>query len=68
MDDLAEELQQLLTKTGLYDGPIHSQFDQESRKALRALVGNENLEERWDGSGDTIDLMVVEYLRDRFKS
>ena len=33
--------------------------------ALRALVGQENLEERWDGTGDTIDSITVEYLQNR---
>ena len=42
-------------------------FDEETRKALRALVGSENLEERWDGSGESIDRMALDYLRDRFK-
>jgi len=60
-------LQQLLIKTGHYKGEVSDYFTDESRKALRTLVGNENLEERWDGSGDTIDIMVVDYLRDRFK-
>ena len=67
LNEVAKELQQLLTRTGHYKGAISNHFNDESRKALRVLVGNENLEERWDGSGDTIDLMVVEYLRDRFK-
>ena len=67
LDEVAEELQKILRKTGHYQGPIGTQFNDESRKALRALVGKENLEERWDGTGDTIDIMVVEYLRDRFK-
>ncbi len=64
--DIAEELQHLMTRTGHFKGKIDGQFEDESRKALRALVGNENLEERWDGSGDTIDAKVVDYLRTRF--
>ncbi len=68
LDEIAKEMQQLLTRTGHFRGDIDGIFDEKSRKALRALVGSENLEERWDGSGDTIDEKVVEYLRDRFKS
>jgi hypothetical protein len=30
------------------------------------LVGNENLEERWDGTGDQIDRVVVDFLKKRF--
>ncbi|MCB0090072.1 MAG: hypothetical protein KDE54_19345, partial [Caldilineaceae bacterium] len=35
-------------------------------KALRALVGAENLEERWHAQGDMIDGLVVEFLRNKF--
>jgi hypothetical protein len=34
-----------------------------TRKALRTLVGIENLEQRWDREGDLIDRDVLEYLR-----
>lgn len=64
--DIAAELQQLLQKTGHYTGPISGEFDQLTRTAVRALVGSENLEERWDGSGDMIDGAVVDYLREQF--
>lgn len=64
--DVAAELQDLLRRTGHYDGPATGAFDDPTRKALRTLVGIENLEERWDGEGDVIDRCVVEYLRDRF--
>ncbi len=64
--DVAAELQTIMRKSGHYDGPVTDVFDEQSRKALRALVGSENLEERWDGSGDQIDGVVVEYLREKF--
>ncbi|MEZ4708493.1 MAG: DUF1028 domain-containing protein [Caldilineaceae bacterium] len=64
--DLAGELQTLLQRTGYYDGPLHGHFDDATRKALRALVGSENLEERWSGQGDMIDGLVVEFLRSKF--
>lgn len=64
--DVAAELQAILQKTGHYAGPVTGQFDTATRAALRALVGTENLEERWDGSGDLIDGQVIGYLRDRF--
>jgi uncharacterized Ntn-hydrolase superfamily protein len=60
---VAAELQKLLRRTGYYDGPQNGVFDEPTRRALRALVGVENLEERWDGQGDMIDQGVVEYLR-----
>ena len=67
LKDIAVELQELLTRTGHYEGKSSGVFDEETRKALRALVGNENLEERWDGTGDSIDRMALNYLRERFK-
>ncbi len=64
--DVAEELQKLLTRTGHYNGPVNGLFDDTTRKALWSLVGSENLEERWDGTGEVIDKLVVEFLRGRF--
>lgn len=61
--DIAGELQELLMRTGHYRGPATGAFDETTRQALRALVGIENLEERWNGKGDHIDRLVVEYLR-----
>jgi uncharacterized Ntn-hydrolase superfamily protein len=64
--ELAPELQALLQQTGYYEGPLHGNFDEATRKALRALVGTENLEERWNGEGDEIDRMVVDYLYEKY--
>jgi uncharacterized Ntn-hydrolase superfamily protein len=64
--DVAAELQTLLTRTGYYKGKKTGEFDEETRKALRALVGAENLEERWNGEGDQIDRMALEFLREKF--
>ena len=64
--DVTEALQALMKRTNHYDGPIDGVFDDETRAALRALVGSENLEERWDGTADVIDRVVVEYLLQRF--
>ena len=67
LSDLASTLQSLLQETGHYDGPVNGEFDEKSRRALRALVGAENLEERWDGSGDSIDRQVVDYLLEKYR-
>ena len=64
--EVAGELQAMMKGTGHYDGPQSGEFDETTRKALRALVGAENLEERWDGSGDAIDRLALDYLRQRF--
>jgi uncharacterized Ntn-hydrolase superfamily protein len=64
--EVASELQTMLRRTGHYDGPAHGEFDSATRTALRALVGAENLEERWDGTPDEIDALVLAFLRERF--
>ncbi|MCD4672918.1 MAG: DUF1028 domain-containing protein [Anaerolineaceae bacterium] len=63
---VATELQKILYSTGHYHGPIHGDFDQRTREALRSLVGIENLEERWTGKEDVIDAGVLAYLREKF--
>jgi len=64
--DAALSLQGVLRRAGYYDGPLNGDFDETTRRALRALVGSENLEERWDGTGDQIDRFVVDFLLKRF--
>jgi uncharacterized Ntn-hydrolase superfamily protein len=64
--DITADLQTLLYRTGHYNSSANGIFDDETRKALRALVGAENLEERWDGTGDMIDKVVVDFLMERF--
>lgn len=66
LEGAAEELQELLLETGHYQGEVTGTFTDETRKALRALVGQENLEERWDGTGTEIDVQVLNYLRKRY--
>ena len=66
LSEKAAELQDLVRRTGDYEGPATGAFDSATRSALRILVGRENLEERWDGKGDLIDNQVVIYLRERF--
>ncbi|MFP4344047.1 MAG: DUF1028 domain-containing protein [Anaerolineales bacterium] len=66
LDAVTAELQAILVQTGDYAGAVTGTFDAATRKALRALVGRENLEERWKGDEGVIDRLVVEYLRERF--
>lgn len=63
---VAADLQRLLRDTGYYEGETHGEFDEVTRRALRELVGTENLEERWDGSGDMIDRHVVNFLQEKY--
>ena len=64
--DVTGDLQAILRRTGHYNGPVNGVFDETTRRALRELVGSENLEERWDGTGDQIDRVVVDFLLKRF--
>ena len=64
---IAGDLQKLLQETGYYKGPLSGEFDDSTRSALRALVGAENLEERWDGKGDDIDRKVVDFLEEKYR-
>lgn len=66
--DLAREIQGWLRGNGYSRPEAHGQWDEASKQAFWAMVGNENLEERWSLSGDTdsIDRVALEYLRDRF--
>jgi uncharacterized Ntn-hydrolase superfamily protein len=66
LEPLAARLQGLLQRSGHYSGPQTGVFDEPTRSALRALVGNENLEERWNGEGDQIDRKVVDFLFAKF--
>jgi len=63
---VAAELQALLKRNGHYQGPQNGQFDEATRQALRALVGIENLEERWNEESDQLDLLALEFLREKF--
>lgn len=64
--DVVGDLQRVLRRTGHLKRKPDGVFDEETRAALRALVGSENLEERWDGTGDMIDSVVVDFLLQRF--
>ncbi len=65
---LARELQALMQRLGYYQGEVDGRWDQASKEAFWALVGNENLEERWslEGDPDRIDRVALAYLRQRF--
>ena len=64
--ELAREAQQILTWAGYYDGPINGRYDPPTRKAMSALVGNENFEERFDAARGLISNQVMDVLRKKF--
>ena len=63
---VAGDLQKVLRRTGHLKRETDGGFDDETRDALRALVGSENLEERWNGTDAMIDSVVVDYLLQRY--
>jgi uncharacterized Ntn-hydrolase superfamily protein len=63
---LTSELQSLLIQSGDYQGAASGTYDEPTRHALRALVGRENLEERWFEDA-RIDRVVLDFLRQKFK-
>jgi len=64
--ELAREVQHILQWAGYYDGPISGAYDAPTRKAFRALIGNENFEERYDEEEGLISGQVMDLLRRKF--
>jgi len=66
--EIARELQAILQAGGYRQAEPDGIWDEASIHAFWALVGNENLEERWHIDGDTgrIDRVALAYLRERF--
>jgi uncharacterized Ntn-hydrolase superfamily protein len=61
----ATEIQQLLAHSGHRRATVTGVYDAETRDGLRALVGAENLENRWR-EGAEVDRVVLEYLTTRY--
>jgi uncharacterized Ntn-hydrolase superfamily protein len=66
---LATELQQLLTRSGDFTGPLSGTFDATTYQALERYGGRENLEERLvhDPQALTLDRHVLAYMREHVK-
>ena len=64
--ELAREAQRILQWAGYYDGPISGEYDAATQTAMRALIGNENFEERFDEEKGLISSQVMEVLRQKF--
>jgi uncharacterized Ntn-hydrolase superfamily protein len=63
---LAVELQELLTRSGDYQGNITGIYDENTRNAFRKFSGRENLEERWFEDA-RIDRVVLELMRQQLR-
>jgi uncharacterized Ntn-hydrolase superfamily protein len=58
-------IQTLLHRQGYYTGAISGQWDQATEQAFSALIGRENLEERYQG-GPALDETALQYLQEKF--
>jgi uncharacterized Ntn-hydrolase superfamily protein len=67
-DVIARELLQIMVKQGYMGGVVDSAWDEVAKQAFWVMVGNENLEERWNinEAPNKIDRVALEYLRKRF--
>jgi len=66
LDSVILELQQIMKKTGHYQNAVNGIIDETTLESLRNLVGEENLEERWNGDKQVIDHKVVAFLKEKF--
>jgi uncharacterized Ntn-hydrolase superfamily protein len=64
--ELARDAQRILQWAGYYDGPLTGEYDPPTQKAMRALIGNENFEERFDEEKGLISSQVMDVLRRKF--
>ncbi|MEZ4669117.1 MAG: DUF1028 domain-containing protein [Anaerolineae bacterium] len=66
--EIARQIQTWLRTQGYTTADVTGQWDEASKHAFWAMVGSENLEERWSLSGNTnnIDKVALAYLQDRF--
>jgi len=67
-ENIARELQNMMTNQGYMGGEMDGKWDEITKQAFWVMVGNENLEERWnlDNNPDMIDRVMLDYLRKRF--
>ncbi len=65
--DLARELQALLIRSGYRQSEPDGVWDAESKQQFDALIGSENLEERWrNDDPDMLDQVALAYLREKY--
>jgi len=62
---VAKEIQEILVRTGYYQGSATAAYDETTKKALRDFVSTENLEERWRDD-DLLDGVILDFMRERF--
>jgi uncharacterized Ntn-hydrolase superfamily protein len=62
------QLQEILIRLDYIEGKADGTYDELTKAALRAFIGNENFEERCDLEAGWIDRPVLEYLLKKFGS
>ncbi|MBC8509239.1 MAG: DUF1028 domain-containing protein [Anaerolineales bacterium] len=67
LSEIAAEIQGILQAAGHANIPTTGAFDEQTREALKLLVGIENLEERWNGKDERIDKVVFMFLQGKYK-
>ncbi len=67
-NDIASELQAIMIEQGYMTGEINGDWDEVCQQVFFMLIGNENLEMRWNLRQHryAIDRVVLDYLRERF--
>lgn len=68
LEEHSRAIREILIMSGEKNIESKGPFTAQVRKSLRALVGKENLEERWDGEGEMIDQKVIDYLQKRLSA
>lgn len=60
-ESVIAELQRLAAAAGHYEGPLHGEWDRATQTAVEALIGAENLEDRWRSDGQ-FDMAILNHL------
>jgi hypothetical protein len=55
-----------MARLGYFSGEINGAYDDETSRALRSFIGNENFEDRTDIEKGIIDRPVFEFLVEKF--
>ncbi len=63
---IARELQRIAIQAGQYRCSITGRYDEATRQAVEALIGMENLEDRWPFGTDQIDPVAFKFLKKRY--
>ncbi len=63
---IARELQRIARQAGQYRGPVTGVYDEATRQAIEALIGMENLEDRWPFGTKQIEPVAFKFLQQRY--